>query len=192
MHLLDEAYEEGKKMNIRSNSFAKQWHEICDRLSLTFNMDMTQKKILKDKPVAKLIGAIPFLAGCNNELQSATTHLATYLLSVSDGTKSIYYHQEWTDDNDIMRRLEPISYFDGGDEVIICRGMDLLALNMIAGYARDIKKDLKNGKYNPVAIGRWGSKKIIVDLIERIQSVDCPEMDAIMDPDVATDVFWGM
>ena len=176
----------------KSEEFNIYWPELCSMIATTFNMDPEIKTWLESKNVAKLIAALPFLAGCNKPNQTAAGHLSIYLLSVFEATKSLFHHEEWSDDNEIMRRLQPISNFDGGDPEIFERGMNLLALNMVCGYERDIQKDIFLGKYNPVGEGVWDYSKLKSDLINKIENVYCPEMDRILNTIVGPLTFWGL
>ncbi len=94
-------------------------------------------------------------------------------------------------DNDyLLKRLEMINNFIGGDKEIIERGMSLIALNMISDYARDIEEDRIFCKYNPVGDGVIDFEEEKQRLIEKIESVECPEMDAIMNIDESIQAYW--
>jgi hypothetical protein len=172
-------------------TFNNFWDDLCDKMSQAFNLDSEKESWLKGKEVARLIAAIPFLAGCRKPEQTAAAHVSIYLLSVLESTKSIFQHDEWNDDTDIMNRLSPVANFDGGDQQIIERGMNLLALNMICGYERDIQKDTLLNKYNPVARGAWDYSTLKAKLISRIISNPCSEMDEIFNMDAGIFTFWG-
>lgn len=176
----------------RLNEFNLNWNDLCDRIGITFNMDSGKIMWLREKKVARLIAAIPYLAGCNKPRQTAAAHLSVYLLSVFEATKSIFHHEAWNDDISLMNRLMPIGNFEGGDSLLIKRGMNLLALNMVCGYERDIQKDIILKKYNPVGEGSWDYKKLKMNLIEHIENVSSPEMDTIMNIGDGTDSYWGM
>lgn len=68
--------------------------------------------------------------------------------------------------------------------------MSLLALNMISDYKRDIQEDRDLGKYNPVDNGTMSHDVIRTELLKTIESVDCPQMDEIMDSDEAPMGWW--
>ena len=162
-----------------SFAFSEQWPEIAEAVGLSFRMDEEERARLHDKPVAKLIAAIPFLAGCDQPARTAVAHLGTYILSVRE-TKP-FFNAEPTDDGDILARLRLIMNFRGGDEAIIDRGMALLALTMIVDYDRDVQIDSAIGKYNPVASGAFDYDIMYSTLMRRIEAVDCPAMDEIYD-----------
>lgn len=95
-----------------------------------------------------------------------------------------------SDDEYLLRRLELIGNFVGGDEEIIQRGMNLIALCMISDYARDVKEDKVLGKYNPVSAGVLDYEKEKERLIREIESVSCPDMDNIFCAKEGVKTFW--
>ncbi|MCG8481270.1 MAG: hypothetical protein MI724_19405 [Spirochaetales bacterium] len=162
-----------------SCAFSEQWSEIAESVGRSFRMDAEELVWLREKPVARLIAAIPFLAGCDQPARTAVAHLGTYILSIRE-TKP-FFNADPTDDGDILDRLRLIMNFRGGDAAIIDKGMALLALTMIIDYERDTQIDAAVGKYNPVASGAFDYHAIHSDVIGRIEAVDCPEMDKIFD-----------
>ncbi len=172
--------------------FIKIWEMLCGDVCAAFQFSDRKKELLGKKNIARLIGALPFLAGCQNQKQTAIAHLSVYILSLSPTTKEIYYHQIWEDDKHVLNRLRPINNFVGGNPLVIKKGMSLLALNMLSDYQRDIDKDFEKQKYNPIGAGRWEFVKMKNQLLETINSIDCPEIDDIMDPGIACQGFWGL
>jgi hypothetical protein len=172
----------------RSIKLFKEWENIAASVADAFHMNKEDREWLLNKNLAKLIAAIPYLAGCEDPGRTAITHLGAYILSIRIKTVA---NCQPTDDVDLFRRLEMINNFIGGDQAIIQKGMSLIALNMIADYARDIEEDRMFGKYNPVDSGAFNyefEKKRLVTIIETVQ---CREMDEIMSMDEAIEAFWG-
>ncbi len=151
-----------------SRGFSEQWPEIAEAVGSAFRMDTKELEWLRKKPVAKLIAAIPFLAGCDQPARTAVAHLGTYLLSIRE-TKP-FFNADTTDDGDILDRLRLIMNFRGGDAAVIDRGMALLALNMLDDYKRDVQIDAALGKYNPVASGAFDYEAVRTELIRRIEA----------------------
>lgn len=149
-----------------SRSFSDQWPEIAEAVGRAFRMDTQELTWLKKKPVAKLIGAIPFLAGCDQPARTAVAHLGTYILSIRE-TKP-FFNADPTDDGDILDRLRLIMNFRGGDAEIIDKGMALLALNMLDDYKQDIQIDSALGKYNPVTSGAIDYEVTREELVNRV------------------------
>ena len=173
----------------QARTFTQAWPEIADAVAKAFRMDHEEAEWLENKRIAKLIGAIPFLAGCDQPARTAVTHVSTYLLSIKD-TKP-FFDAEPTDDFDILGRLRLIMNFRGGDPRIIDKGMCLLALNMLEDYRRDAHIDEVYGKYNPVASGAFDYEATRADLLKRIEAADCHEMDDIFNSDIGPESFWG-
>ena len=152
-------------------------------------MDESERNWLRDKRIAKLIGALPFLAGCEQPERTAVTHLSTYLLSIKE-TKP-FFNADPSDDIDILERLRLIMNFRGGDPNIIDKGMSLLALSMLDDYKRDIHIDETFGKYNPVGAGSFDYESTREKLLSRIDTVACPQMDEILNSDMGGESYWG-
>ena len=166
-----------------------KWSEISDAVSKAFRMNAEEREAFAEKRVAKLIAAIPFLAECEDAERTAVAHLGSYLLSVR-ATKR-YFNARPDDSESITERLRLISNFKGGDQRIIERGTNLLALNMVSDYRRDAEEDVFLRKYNPVSEGDFDYESTIGELKKRIEEVPCSEMDEIMSPSFALLDFWA-
>jgi hypothetical protein len=167
-----------------------QWAEISDRVAQAFRMTAEERARFSEGRVAKLIAAIPFLAGCEDAERTAVAHLGTYLLSIKE-TKP-YFNARPEDRVSPLERLRLGSNFKGGDQRIIQRGLCLLTLNMVSDYKRDIEEDERLGKYNPIAAGAWDFEDTVADLQYKVISVDCEEMDKIVSIDAIPLSFWGI
>jgi hypothetical protein len=183
-------------MSIYNTSVAKatdlftevKWEELCDAVSLAFRFTEDERQFLKEKSVARLIAAIPFLAGCEDAERTSIAHLGTYLLSVKETKR--YFNANPEDSQSVVERLRLIGNFKGGNQAIIDRGMNLLALNMISDYRRDAEEDVFLRKFNPVSVGDFDYAASVAELTERIEEVPCPEMDRIMTLSVAPLTLW--
>ncbi|MCK5201012.1 MAG: hypothetical protein KAR21_21815 [Spirochaetales bacterium] len=164
-----------------------EWENIAASVADAFRMDKEEREWFQNKNLAKLIAAIPYLAGCEDPGRTAITHLGAYILSIRIKTVA---NCQPTDDADLFRRLEMINNFIGGDQAIIQKGMGLIALNMIADYARDIEEDRMFGKYNPVDSGAFDYEYEKKRLETIIKTVECREMDEIMSLDAAIEKYW--
>ncbi len=143
------------KVVVEGTKFTKTlWMDIVSKIVEMNNFDQDTRSKIEKHQVIKLIAGIPFIAGCNNPLRTALSHVSIYFLAASKAGKNTFVHTE-DDDQDYLLRLERISHFDGGDKTIINKGMDLLALTMIEDYFRDMKEDRTKGKYNPFISGTW-------------------------------------
>jgi hypothetical protein len=165
------------------------WMEISNRVALAFRMTEAEAEAFRSHRIAKLIAALPFLAGCEDAERTAVAHLGSYLLSIRE-TKA-YFNARPADDASPLERLRLGTYFKGGDQRIIERGLCLLALDMVFDYQRDIEEDRRLGKYNPVASGAWDFKDTVANLEYKVISVACPAMDEILPIEITPMAYWG-
>jgi len=169
--------------------FTSEWIEIVKKLAITFRFTPYERETLLNNNVAKLIGSIPYLAGCENPERTAVSHVSIYLIAKHPVMRGIYDHQK-SDDCDIMHRLFDIQHFIGGNKKIIQRGMELLLLTMVSNYHKDQTADALMGKYNPVYTKKWKYHTTAELLIKRIKSTPCQEMDEIFSLENGTEGWW--
>ena len=164
------------------------WEEIVSIIASSFSMDEKRKKALEGNAVAKLIAAIPFLAGCREPERTAVAHVGTYIITAGAAAKKVFAHKSG-DDYDVLARMATIAGYEGGDPVVINRGMKILAICMIGVYKRDEKTDL--GKvYNPVAAKKWNADEKIASLSAAVSAAPNPEMDTILTAEGAVNDWW--
>ncbi len=169
--------------------FSSQWNDIVKRISSTFRLTREETEVLERNAIARLVAAIPYLAGCDNPDRSAVGNVASYIVAKNPVMRDIFDHRS-SDDRHIMGRLWGISHFEGGDKRIIQRGRNLLLLTMVSNYGKDQTADDILGKYNPVSRGIWDHQELASRLIDAIQAVPCPEMDEIFSIDEGTEGWW--
>ncbi len=157
------------------------WKEIVSIIASTFSMDKTRADKLLTNATAKLIAAVPFLAGCREPMRTALAHLATYIVSGTPAAEKIFDHKA-EDNYDVFARLATISHFEGGDPAIINRGMKHLAAMMIEGYKKDVSSDKAAGLYNPVGDGKWNAEEKLASIASSTAAVPDAEMDGIVGP----------
>ena len=168
------------------------WNEISEDVADSFRMEEKEKNLFKNKDIAKLIGTLPFLAGCEDAERTAVSHLGIYVLSCRE-TKH-YFNPTLSDNKKVFERLRLINNFKGGNKEIIERGMSILALIMVTDYKRDIELDKAIGKYNPIGDSSFDFPSIQKELIEKVNNVSCPEMDEIYfydDGGMGTEAYWS-
>lgn len=151
------------------------WENMVQQTAESFRLNDKEKTVLNKSRIAQLIGALPYLANCNQPERTSLTHLSIYLIAMK-GSKKAFYHNS-DDNNDVIKRLDTINHFDGGDKKVIEKGMKLLALNMVHDYKRDIEEDVLINKYNPISCGKWNYKKIVEQLTKDISVIDSPVID---------------
>lgn len=166
-----------------------QWMDLVERIGTLFNFSELEKKSFSRNRLAKLIGSIPFLAGCDEPERTALTNLTiTYLASHSAG-KDVFSHN-FSDNRSLFKRLDPINNFIGGNREIINRALDLLAVIMLSDHKKDLESDLAADKYNPLSSGIWNFDQEIERIRMRIERYDCPEMDEIINFQEALAFWW--
>lgn len=165
------------------------WSSLVNQIAISFSLENDEKKLLSKSKVAKLIGALPFLAGCHESERTSLCHLSIYIIAMK-GSKSAFNHNI-EDDHYIMDRLSAINNFIDGDEKIIKRGMSLLSLVMLHGYKRDIKKDKKLKKYNPISSGKWDYIKLVNELSSVVKSIGCSNMDEYIIIEETVFTYWS-
>ncbi len=156
-----------------------KWEEMVDKITGTFRLGVAESESLKQNPVAKLIGAIPVIAECENSERTALAHLGTYMLAKDPACKSDFGHTA-EDDEDFLKRIQLMNHFQGGDRSIIEKGMNLLALIQLEDHRHDAAEDEAAGKYNPVSAGKWDYENTRDRLISRIRGVESRELDEVM------------
>jgi len=139
--------------------------------------------------VARLIGLLPFLAGCDDAERTALAHIATFVKANRGEARRVFDHKS-SDDSDPLARLWAISGFKGGDRAIRDRGMALLGLCMVSGYQHDAERDRMLAEYNPVLTGAWKGDGMEHSFRKYIDSVDSAEMDMILTADDASKSYW--
>jgi hypothetical protein len=165
------------------------WAEIQDLVSAKFRLSASEREGLAESRVAQLIASIPYLAGSSNAKRVSLANMAVYMMSFGESKEA--FNATTDDDADVFARLR-LANFGDGDPQIIERGLAMIALNMVADYRRDTVTDLVNGKHNPVATASWDYEKLEAELIETIESIDCPQMDEITSVPQVMDAFWAI
>ncbi len=168
---------------------ATKWSEISALVADAFRMTQEERERFHGSRIAKLIGAIPFLAQCEDAERTAVAHLGTYLLSIRETKR--YFNANREDRVSVLARLRLGSNFEGGEKAIIDRGLSLLALNMVYDYRRDAEEDVFLGKYNPVSEGDIDFALAIENLTRTIEAIPCGEMEEILPVQAAAEDFWN-
>jgi hypothetical protein len=167
-----------------------QWESIVAVIAAGFAMDPERRKALTTNPTAKLIAALPFLAGCREPERSAIAHLAVFVVGGAKGSARAIFDHKKSDDYDVLARLAALSNFEGGDPAVISRGMKLLAIVMVSGYRNDVAKDKAAGSYNPVGSGAWKADELVAALRAEIDAAPNAEMEGILDGERAVRGWW--
>ncbi|MFZ4617913.1 MAG: hypothetical protein ACOYM2_17165 [Rectinemataceae bacterium] len=160
------------------------WEELSRLTAEALRMTDPEAARFSASRVARLVGLLPFIAGCGEAERTALAHLAVWVAANRGGVRTVFDARP-SDDSMPESRLATISAFSGGSAVIIDAGMKRLALVMIAGYERDSKVDLARGKHNPVAAGIWNAQALKSEFSEAN-----PDIDLVLTIDQALTAWW--
>jgi hypothetical protein len=151
---------------------------LCTALSETFRFSVSEHAAFARNTTARLIGALPFAAGCDEPERTALAHLAIYLTELRGGSR-IGAHTQ-ADNDDPLTRLRLIASFKGGDQRVIQHGLYMLALIMVHGYERSKASDASHQGYNPLNDGSWDAQTLKTRLIKTIQAFPCAFLDRMV------------
>ena len=165
------------------------WMDLANSVAQAFRFTKDEHARFLANRLAKLIAAIPFLASCSDPERTAVSHLGTYVLSVRSKRFAL---ARPTDDTYLLRRIELLSNYIGGDRKIIKRGMGLIALVMLEDYHRDREADSDVGKYNPINSGAFHYEVCRRKLMKKIEKNECPQMDEILKVSNTRMIFWEL
>ena len=160
--------------------FPFPWEMLCKSVAETFRFTSQEEAAFAGSRTARLIAAIPFVAGCEEAERTALAHLAVYMTELRGG-KRIGDHTP-ADNLSPFTRLRLLSSFKGGSQNVIRHGMSQLALIMLAGYERSCEEDLRRRVYNPLSDGSWDAAAMRLKLSEELQACPCAALDHIFSP----------
>jgi len=155
-----------------------EWSYFVDEISEVFRLTKEEKASLNESITAKIIATIPFAAGCMEPERTAIAHLCAFMAELKGFQKYCAHLPE--DDFFVFNRLDNLATFKGGDKKIIDHGMNILALIMVEGYKKSMKKDEMNGVYNPFVSGKWNYASIKNNLLKDISSISVPDLDCLL------------
>lgn len=155
-----------------------EWSYFVDEISEVFRLTTEEKESLNASVTAKIIATIPFAAGCMEPERTAIAHLCAFMAELKGFQKYCAHIPE--DDISVFNRLNKLSTFRGGDKKIINHGMNILALIMVEGYKKSMKKDEMNGIYNPLVSGNWNYTDIKNKLLNDISLISVPSLDGLI------------
>jgi hypothetical protein len=174
------------------------WKRLAELSAEALRMTEAEAGRFAANPVARLVGLLPFLAGCDDPTRTALAHLATWVVANRGGARTIFDHGPG-DDREPLARLAPIADFRGGDKKVIDEGMRRLALSMVAGYDRDRDKDRALDQYNPLNAGVWNYEETVKKLghtgpvpaaAAKTIAPGATGVDAVLSPQAAVTGVW--
>jgi len=176
-----------QSMNIESMN--RLWNSLSGTIATSVRMTDGETGRFQSNAAARLIGLLPFIAGCDDPERTALSHLATFVIAGRGESRRVFDHSP-ADDVEPLARLRTISDFKGGDDATIERGMALLCLCMVSGYERDMELDSSLKRYNPLSSGGWNITETRGRLDVVLSRGADPVMDLVMTQDDASQLFW--
>ncbi len=167
----------------------RDWETVVGMMCQTFRFTPEETIAFSASPTARLIAALPHIAGCEDAGRTALAHLSVYLTAIRGGWE-VFDHRP-DDNGDILSRLRLIMTFKGGDPLVIEHGMKLLALIMVNGYNRYREKDDREGFYNPLNDGSWDFERISSDLTARIKEISAPAIEKLLPLAFGPTAIWN-
>lgn len=165
------------------------WNRLAAVAAEALRMTEAETARFRDNRIARLIGLLPFAAGCDDAERTALSHLATYVMAGRGQARRAFDHAP-PDDADPFARLRTIAGFKGGDQAILGRGMALLGLCVVAGYERDRDADRALGEYNPLASNAWNGGELTKELTAKAGDGTASPLDGILTAEEALRAFW--
>jgi len=178
--------------NMNNTTLDAIWKSLADTTAEVTRMTDAEAARLYANKVAKLVGLLPYLAGCEEAQRTALSHLATWVIANRSAARTVFDHKA-ADDRDPLARLETLSHFVGGDKAIIDAGMRRLALCMVSGYARDKEKDQALGGYNPINAKTWDESATTARLgagAAATTPAGAPGVDGVLSAEAANAAAW--
>ena len=176
------------KLNLSTdNPFYGKWNNLVNIVSSAFHLTEKERIALYKSRIARLIAAIPYLAGCEDVERTAISHLGIYMFTIRTrnffctGTEEI---------KGLFKRMRMINNYLGGKTTLLERGMNLILLNILAEYEHDLSETWNPKKQDPMIAGIWYLKEEKDDLIKRIKAVNAPYMDEIITIEQAMIEWW--
>lgn len=137
------------------NSFSeKDWQTVLAHLAEILGADARR---YAGVPTAKLVAAIPYLAGSEDPDRFAVSNLLT--LHGATRARSLFGHRAG-DDEDPFRRLATFHVGNHADPRVVDHGLTLLALISLTDHERDAEADRRAGKPNPLNSGAWDARAL--------------------------------
>jgi len=165
------------------------WGRLAGMAAEAFRMTDGETDRFRGNRIARLIGLLPYLAGCEDAERTSLAHLGTFILANRGAARRAFDHKP-SDDSEVLGRLRTISDFKGGDSAILDRGMALLGLCMLSGYRRDADKDRLTEEYNPIVSGAWEPEETDRALRKMPGAKSADALDAILTPGEASVLYW--
>lgn len=165
------------------------WDMLAERSAEALRMTEEETRAFRANKIARLVGLLPFAAGCDDAERTALAHLAVFVVANRGQVRRVFDHSP-ADDAEPLARLRTIADFKGGDAATLTRGMALLGLCMIEGYRRDAELDRLTAAYNPVTSAAAFVENAERSLRQAVDSNASSALDSILTVEEAVGAYW--
>jgi len=165
------------------------WEKLSEKSAEALRMTEKEAQAFRANKIARLVGLLPFVAGCDDAERTALAHLAVFVVANRGQARHVFDHSP-ADDAEPLARLRAIADFRGGDAATLERGMALLGLCMVSGYRRDAEPDRMLGAYNPVNTENGRIADAESAFRRSIAGAAPNEVDAILSVEEAEKGYW--
>lgn len=168
----------------------EQWQELQTYVIKSTSLNNQEQELLSQSLVAKILGAIPYLAGCDNPDQLAVLEVSLYIVAMRN--KELFSHRE---KQTIRERINTgfLSPLREGDPNIVDFGLTLLELISLNDHKSDLTSDLLNEHSNPLTDGNilyFPSKQILIKKLESFDSKIYQSFQNLIPGDVTAASWW--
>lgn len=167
----------------------KDYISVIEKVMQNRALDEKEKLFLLRQRVVQLIASIPFVAEVEDPVDVSAKAIELYL----DSLKGQYTHNEsGVKTGNPYYRYEPFLNLckTAKKPELLKVGVARIALIDLEDQKRDKAKDVKIGKYNPIANKDWDYSKQKKLYTKEAEKETVEEYDAIMEVKAAGAVFW--
>jgi len=165
------------------------WEKIAEKCAEALRMTEKEAQAFRANKIARLVGLLPFIAGCDDAERTALAHLSVFVVANRGQARHVFDHSP-ADDAEPLARLRTIADFKGGDAPTLERGMALLGICMVSGYRRDAGLDRITGAYNPVTAAPSFADKAEGTFRLALDSKVKSGLDSVLTEEEAVGAYW--
>jgi hypothetical protein len=165
------------------------WEELLDLVTIGMDLNEQEFDMLDKSKLAKLLGAAPYLAKCENPKRLSVLWVSMFVIGQRLKKEGVFDSKPNDFDKfNIWKRFFPALECNSGDRTILNKIKKRILLCSMADHRNDIEKDKEVGKFNPFATKEQADQ--LIDVYVKEQDPD-PEIDAIMSVEYASRGLWN-
>lgn len=124
-----------------------QWSALQEDIIVSTRLECSELEILKKSPVARILAAIPYLAGCKNPDQIAVLEVSLYIAAMRNEKLFSHRANQTIKERIYSGFLQPLQT---GDPDVVEFGFTLLELISLNDHYHDLPSDILTGHANPL------------------------------------------